>query len=88
MSDSGSAASNILTLLPDSNVQNSGQGVRVLDEPCLQVEAVMGKREAEDAGTQARRGLNYSLCKLKRCPELTPDVPRVEETHKGFFHPC
>ena len=33
------------------------------------------------------------ICKLDilQCPELTPDVPRVEETqvtHKGFIHPC
>ena len=31
-------------------------------------------------------------CKLERCPELTQDVPRVEETdhtQKGLFiHPC
>ena len=29
--------------------------------------------------------------KLDRCPELIPDVPRVEETqvtYKGFIHPC
>ena len=31
------------------------------------------------------------LCALERCPELTPDVPKVEEKHKshtkGLFTP-